>query len=322
MLLAPPSVGTIGTSIIPDQNIGQLRNKGVEIEASYRHSFGDLTLNVSGNATLIKNRITQLATPGGFLASQLYGRGQQEIVRTYENNPYGTFYGYKTNGLYQSQAEIDGDPNIANDSRKTNGQIHPGDVRFLDLNGDGIVDDKDRTIIGSPQPKINYGLNAGLNYKGFDFNLFFVGVGGVSIFNADRMQGLDASYSFNLYQEAGERWNGAGTSNTVPRLSIDNPNRNFRPSDLFIEKGDFFRLKNFTLGYTIPKTVIEKVKLTQARIYVTGQNVFTLTKYTGLNPELGYVGGDKAAGLYNQLNVDYAQYPQARTWTIGATLSF
>lgn len=325
MLLAPPSVGTIGTSVIPDQNIGQLRNKGVEVEASYRHSFGDLTLNVSGNATLIKNRITQLATPGGFLASQLYGRGQQEIVRTYENNPYGTFYGYKADGLYQSQAEIDSDPNIANDSRKNNGQIHPGDVRFMDLNGDGIVDDKDRTIIGSPQPKINYGLNAGLNYKGFDFNLFFVGVGGVSIFNADRMQGLDASYSFNLYKEASERWNGAGTSNTVPRLSIDNPNRNFRPSDLFIEKGDFFRLKNFTLGYSIPKAVIEKVKLSQARIYVTGQNIFTITKYTGLNPELGYVGNDassKAAGLYSQLNVDYAQYPQARTWTIGATLSF
>ncbi|MHA4740965.1 SusC/RagA family TonB-linked outer membrane protein [Dyadobacter sp. MSC1_007] len=321
MLLAPPSVGTIGTSVIPDQNIGQLRNRGVEVEASYRHSFGDLTLNVSGNATLIKNRITQLATPGGFLASQLYGRGQQEIVRTYENNPYGTFYGYKSDGLYQNQSEIDSDPNIANDSRKTNGQIHPGDVRFMDLNGDGIVDDKDRTILGSPQPKINYGFNAGLNYKGFDFNLFFVGVGGVSVFNADRMQGLDASYSFNLYQEANERWHGEGTSTSVPRLSIDNPNRNFRPSDLFVEKGDFFRLKNFTLGYSLPKTFIEKVKLSQARFYITGQNIFTFTKYTGLNPELGYVG-DRSGGQYSQLNVDYAQYPLARTWTIGATLSF
>lgn len=322
MLLAPPSVGTIGTSTIPDQNIGQLRNKGVEIEATYRHTFGDLTLNVSGNATLIKNKITKLATPGGFLASQLYGRGQQEIVRTYEQHPYGTFYGYKADGLYQTQSEIDSDPNIANDSRKTNGQIHPGDVRFMDLNGDGMVDDKDRTILGSPQPKINYGLNAGLNYKGFDLNLFFVGVGGVSIFNADRMQGLDASYSFNLYQEANERWHGPGTSTTVPRLSIDNTNRNFRPSDLFIEKGDFFRLKNMTLGYSLPKTLIEKVKLSQARIYVTGQNIVTFTKYRGLNPELGYVGGDKSAGQYNQLNVDYAQYPLARTWTIGATLSF
>jgi TonB-linked SusC/RagA family outer membrane protein len=319
MLLAPPAVGTIGTSTIPDQNIGQLRNKGLEIEASYRHSFGALTFNVSGNATFIQNKITKLATPGGFLATQLYGRGQQEIVRTYEGQSYGTFYGYKADGLYQTQGEIDSDPNISNDSRKTDGLIHPGDVRFLDLNKDGIVDDQDRTTIGSPQPKINYGFNAGLNFKGFDFSVFFIGVGGNKIYNADRMQGLDASYSFNLYAEEQDRWHGPGTSNTVPRLSIDNPNRNFRPSDLFVEKGDFLRLKNFTLGYAVPKSVIEKVKLTTARIYITGQNVFTFTKYSGLNPELGFVGDQNQS---RQLNVDYAQYPLARTWTIGATLSF
>ena len=320
MLLAPPSIGTIGTSTIPDQNIGQLRNQGLELEASYRRTVGDFTLNFSGNATFIKNRITKLATPGGFLATQLYGRGQQEIVRTYEGHPYGTFYGYKTDGLYQNQGQIDSDANIANDSRRADGQIRPGDVRFVDLNKDGIIDDQDRTIIGSPQPKINYGFSAGVNYKGFDFNLFFVGVGGVSIYNADRMQGLDASYSFNLYAEEQNRWYGDGTSNTVPRVSIDNANRNFRPSDLFVEKGDFLRLKNMTLGYTIPKSAIGKLKMSQARIYVTGQNIITFTKYSGLNPELGYVGG--GSGQYNQLNVDYAQYPLARTWTIGASLSF
>jgi TonB-linked SusC/RagA family outer membrane protein len=314
MLLAPPSIGTIGTATIPDQNIGQLRNKGLELEASYRHTLGQVTFNVSGNATFIKNKITKLATPGGFLATQLYGRGQQEIVRTYEGQPYGTFYGYKTDGIYQNQGQIDADPNLANDSRRTDGQIKPGDVRFVDLNKDGVVDDQDRTIIGSPQPKINYGFSAGANYKGFDLTLFFVGVGGSKIYNADRMQGLDASYSFNLYAQENNRWHGEGTSNTVPRVSIDNANRNFRPSDLFVEKGDFLRLKNMTLGYTVPKFAISKLKMSQARIYVTGQNVITFTKYSGLNPELGYVSG--------QLNVDYAQYPLARTWTIGATLSF
>jgi TonB-linked SusC/RagA family outer membrane protein len=314
MLLAPPSIGTIGSATIPDQNIGQLRNQGLELEASYRHTVGGVTFNVSGNATFIKNKITRLATPGGFLATQLYGRGQQEIVRTYEGQPYGTFYGYKTDGIYQSQGEIDSDANIANDSRRNDGLIKPGDVRFLDLNGDGIVDDDDRTIIGSPQPKINYGFSAGANWKGFDLNLFFVGVGGSKIYNADRMQGLDASYSFNLYAEENERWHGPGTSNTVPRVSIDNANRNFRPSDLFVEKGDFLRLKNMTLGYNVPKTAISKLKMTQARVYITGQNIITFTKYSGMNPELGYVE--------KQLNVDYAQYPLARTWTIGATLSF
>lgn len=320
MLLAPPSIGTIGTSTIPDQNIGELRNQGLELEASYRHTLGDFTFNLSGNATFIKNKITKLATPGGFLATQLYGRGQQEIVRTYEGQPYGTFYGYKTDGLYQNQGQIDSDVNIANDSRRSDGQIKPGDVRFVDLNNDGIVDDQDRTIIGSPQPKLNYGFSAGVNYKGFDFNLFFVGVGGVSVYNADRMQGLDASYSFNLYADAMNRWNGDGSSNSVPRVSIDNANRNFRPSDLFVEKGDFLRLKNMTLGYTLPKSVVGSLKMSQARIYVTGQNIITFTKYSGLNPELGYVSG--GTGQYNQLNVDYAQYPLARTWTIGASLSF
>ncbi len=319
MLLAPPSIGTIGTATIPDQNIGQLRNKGLEIEASYRHTAGDVTFNISGNATFINNKITKLATPGGFLATQLYGRGQQEIVRTYEGQPYGTFYGYKTDGLYQNQGEIDSDANIANDSRRTDGQIKPGDVRFLDLNKDGVVDDQDRTIIGSPQPKINYGFSAGANYKGFDLTLFFVGVGGSKIYNADRMQGLDASYSFNLYADANDRWTEKVPGNTIPRVSIDNGNRNFRPSDLFVEKGDYLRLKNMTLGYTIPKTAIGKLKMSQARIYVTGQNIITFTKYSGLNPELGYVSGGQQ---YSQLNVDYAQYPLARTWTIGATLSF
>lgn len=319
MLLAPPSIGTIGSATIPDQNIGQLRNKGLEIEASYRHTVGAVTFNVSGNATFIKNKITKLATPGGFLATQLYGRGQQEIVRTYEGHPYGTFYGYKTDGLYQNQGEIDSDPNLANDSRRTDGQIKPGDIRFIDLNKDGVVDDQDRTIIGSPQPKINYGFSAGAAYKGFDFNLFFVGVGGSKIYNADRMQGLDASYSFNLYADENNRWTKEGSSNTIPRVSIDNGNRNYRPSDLFIEKGDFLRLKNMTLGYTVPKKVIDKLKMSQARIYVTGQNIITFTKYSGLNPELGYASGGQQ---YTQLNVDYAQYPLARTWTIGATIGF
>ncbi|SDL60982.1 SusC/RagA family TonB-linked outer membrane protein [Siphonobacter aquaeclarae] len=322
MLLAPPSLGTIGSAAIPDQNVGQMRNQGLELELGYRKTSGDFTWHVGANATLIRNEVTRLATAGGFLAGPLYGRGTQEVTRTYQGHPYGTFYGYRTSGLYQTQAQIDSDPNIAKDTRRDQGQIRPGDVRFVDLNGDGLIDDKDRTILGSPQPKITYGLNAGVTYKQFDLSLFFVGVGGVSIYNADRMQGLDASYSFNLYQDATQRWHGENTSNTVPRVSIDNPNRNFRPSDLFVERGDFLRLKNLVVGYNLPKDLAGKLKLSNARIYVTGQNVFTLTKYSGLNPELGYVSGNRNNGEYIQPNVDYAQYPLARTWTAGLSLTF
>lgn len=322
MLLAPPAVGTLGKASIPDQNVGQLRNQGLEIELAYQQKLGELSLSVSGNATFIENKIVQLQTPGSFLGGQTYGRTDQEVTRTYEGSAYGTFYGWKTNGLYQTQAEIDADPNLANDPRRSQGLIHPGDVRFVDLNKDGTIDNKDRTILGSPQPKVTYGFNTSLGYKGFDLNLFFLGVGGVDIYNADRMQGLDASYSFNMYAENLGRWHGEGTSNTIPRVSASNPNKNYRTSDLFIEKGDFLRLKNITLGYTLPKSLTEKLKISTVRVYVTGQNVFTLTSYSGLNPELGFAEGNRSAGQYPQQNVDYAQYPQARTFTAGATISF
>ncbi|PZR39609.1 MAG: SusC/RagA family TonB-linked outer membrane protein [Azospira oryzae] len=321
MLLKPPSVGTIGKATIPDQNVGQLRNKGLELELAYRKTIGELSFSLSGNATFIQNRVTQLLTPGSFLASQTYGRTDQEITRTYVGNPYGTFYGWVANGVYQNQGQIDSDPNIANDPRKA-GQIYPGDVRFVDQNNDGIIDDKDRTILGSPQPKITYGFNANLGYKGFDLTLFFLGVGGVDIYNADRMQGLNAAYPFNLYQEATQRWNGENTSNSLPRLSATDPNLNFRTSNLFVERGDFLRLKNVMLGYTLPKSLIESLRLSQARFYVSAQNLFTITKYSGMNPELGYADGNRSAGQYTQVNVDYAQYPLSRTFTIGATVSF
>ncbi|MBT1698708.1 TonB-dependent receptor [Fulvivirgaceae bacterium PWU4] len=321
MLLSPPSLGTLGKASIPDQNVGELRNKGLELEVAYRKMTGDFTYSLSGNATFIRNTVTRLLTPGSFLASQTYGRTDQEITRSYEGHPYGTFYGWVADGLYQNQAQIDSDPGIANDPRKAD-QIHPGDVRFRDLTGDGIIDDKDRTILGSPQPNITYGLNASVAYKGFDVNLFFLGVGGVDIYNADRMQGMNAAYPFNLYNEVNGRWHGDGTSNNIPRLSATDPNLNFRTSNLFVESGAFFRLKNITIGYTLPASLLNGLRLTQARLYVTGQNVFTITNYSGMNPELGYADGNRSSGQYTQVNVDYAQYPLARTFTVGATLSF
>jgi TonB-linked SusC/RagA family outer membrane protein len=315
MLLAPPSLGSNGTAGIPFQNVGQLENKGFEIEVSYRKTVGDFSYSISGNATFIKNKVIKLFN-GNFLASQLYGRSSQEISRTYEGSPIGTFYGWKTDGLYQNQNEIDTDAGISEDPRRTNGQIQPGDVRFLDLNGDNLINDKDRTIIGSPIPEVTYGFNASLGYKGIDLTLFFLGSANVDIYNADRMQGIDPTYPFNMYAETVNRWNGEGTSNSIPRMTTARDNMNHRTSDMFVESGAFFRLKNITLGYTLPASLTEPLHVSKARFYVTGQNVFVITKYNGMDPELGIVQGNY------QMNVDYAQYPQARTWTIGAQLSF
>lgn len=191
-------------------------------------------------------------------------------------------------------------------------------MRFKDLNGDGLIDETDREILGSPHPAMVYGLNAEFGYKGFDLSLFFLGNAGVDIYNADRMQGIDPTYPFNMYAEALNRWTGPNTSNTIPRMTTKRDNLNYRTSDLFIESGDFLRLKNIVVGYTLPKVLTERVGISRARFYITGQNVLTLTQYSGLDPELGYIDPDNNF----QLNVDYAQYPQARSWTLGASITF
>jgi hypothetical protein len=130
------------------------------------------------------------------------------------------------------------------------------------------------------------------------------------------MQGIDPTYPFNMYAETINRWHGEGTSNSIPRMTTARDNLNHRTSDMFVESGAFFRLKNVTLGYTLPQSITNILRISKARFYVTGQNVFILTKYKGMDPELGIVQGNF------QMNVDYAQYPQARTWTVGAQLSF
>jgi TonB-linked SusC/RagA family outer membrane protein len=311
MLLSPPVVGAAGSVNIPNQNIGTMNNRGVEVEFNY-HGGDKVKYSVGANASFIKNKVTKLNGEGTFVGSTVYGRSSQEISRTYEGQPIASFYGWKTNGLYQTQAEIDNDPALKNDSRKAN--IRPGDVRFLDLNGDGLIDGNDRTNLGNPNPKVTAGLQGSVSYKGFDFSANFTGVFGVSLYNADRMQGIDPTYPFNLYAESLGRWTGPGTSNTIPRLSLDRANDNYRTSDLFVESGSYVSLKNATLGYTLPTSWSKKATLKSVRLYASGQNVFFITGYKGYTPELGYTNGNLQRG------VDVAQYPSTRTITFGVTV--
>ena len=307
MLLSPPTIGSQGTTPSPFLNIGEIRNKGLEIELNWADSIGDFNYSIDANAAFVNNEVTQLVE-GTFLSSRFYGRPNQEISRTYVGSPIATFYGWRADGLFQTQSDID--------SHAKQPGAKPGDVRFVDLNGDKEIDADDREIIGSPHPKVTYGINTNLSYKAFDLNMFFIGAGGLEIYNADRMQGLDASYPFNLYSDITGRWTGPGTSNTIPRVSTLRENLNHRTSDLFIEKGDFLRLKNITLGYTLPSDMIDKIGLSRLRLYLSGQNVFILTDYSGLDPELGLTDNNL------QQNVDFAQFPQARTFMLGANISF
>jgi TonB-linked SusC/RagA family outer membrane protein len=310
MLISPPVVGTAGSVTIPNQNIGTMNNHGIEVELNYQGG-NKVKYSIGANASFIKNKVTKLNGDGTFIGSTVYGRSSQEISRTYQGQAIASFYGWKTNGLYQTQAEIDNDPALKNDSRK--GSIRPGDVRFLDLNGDGLIDGNDRTNLGNPNPNVTAGLQGSISYKGFDLSLNFTGVFGVSLYNADRMQGIDPTYPFNLYAEDLGRWTGPGTSNTIPRLSLDRANDNYRTSDLFVESGNYFSLKNATLGYTLPVKWVKKATFSSVRLYASGQNVFILTKYKGYTPELGYTNGNLQRG------VDVAQYPSVRTITFGLT---
>jgi len=315
MLVPTVVVGTIGRATIPDSNIGEMRNRGWEVEVGHRQTFSSgFNYNLNFNASFTKNEILKLYGDNNYIGSVTYGRQEQEISRSYEGKPIASFYGWKTDGLYQNMAEIENDPNIKNDPRK--GSITPGDVRFVDINNDGIIDEKDRTYIGDPNPDVILGFQAQFGYKGFDLSLNIIGSFGADLYNADRMQGLDPSYSYNMYSKTLERWNGEGTSNSIPKMSTLRTNLNHRTSDLFVESGDFVKLRNVTLGYTLPKDLLRKISINHLRVFVSAENLFTITSYTGYSPEIGYTDGNKQKG------VDYAQYPQSRKFTFGLNLNF
>ena len=304
-----------GNVTIPYQNLGTLNNKGIEIDLVYRNTAGKLNYSVGSNISFIKNKVTHLyGTKADYIGSLLYGRESLETSRTYEGQPIASYYGFKTNGIFQSQAEIDKDADIANDPNK--GNIKPGDVRFRDINGDGIIDDNDRVNLGNPNPKVTLGINGGASYRNFDISFLFSGAFGFKLYNADRMAGLDATQVFNMYSESMNRWHGEGTSNSIPRVSRTNANQNYRSSDLWIQKGDYIALKNISLGYTVVNWHIAQAEMPSIRVYATCYNAFYITKYKGYSPELGYTDGNRQRG------VDVAQYPAVRTLTVGATLNF
>ena len=222
MLIPFALTETYGIAGIPNQNIGTLRNRGLETDLTYQDKAGGLTYSIGVNASFIRNKMTLLyGDDKNYIGSVIYGRQLLETSRTYEGQPIASFYGFKTNGLYQNTKDIQDDPGIANDPNKDN--ILPGDVRFVDQNNDGIIDDEDRVYLGNPHPKAVYGINGSADYKRFDLSFSFAGVSGVSLYNADRVAGLDATGVFNWYADQKNRWHGEGTSNNVPRLTRTQP---------------------------------------------------------------------------------------------------
>ena len=284
-------------------NIGTLENQGVDLELSYLANIGKVKVDIAGNISYSENVVTNLGPEVEFQPGATYGPSGVEITRTQVGFPIGAFYGYTTDGIFQNQAEVDA-------HAFQNEQTAPGDLRFVDINNDGIIDEKDRSIIGDPTPTWTYGTNISVRWKKFDLLMFGQGVAGNQVFKATRRFDLPRA---NMTADALGRWTGEGTSTEYPRLHRDDPNRNFsRSSDFFLEDGSFFRIKTLQIGYTIPRFTSDKIRYRNIRVYISGNNLLTLTKYSGLDPEVN--GGS--------LGIDRGFYPQPRFFLFGVNAKF
>jgi hypothetical protein len=230
------------------------------------------------------------------------------VTRTQVGQSFNSFFGYQTNGIFQTMADVNAYTNKSGGLIQPNAR--PGDFRWVDVDGDGSITTADKTFLGTNLPKYTYGFTLNLDYKGFDFMLFAQGAGGNKIFQGLRR--LDIGNA-NYQTRALSRWTGAGTSNDYPRLTSNDANGNFgNMSDFYLENGDYLRLKVVQIGYTLPGSILKKISATRLRIYLTAENLLTLTKYTGYDPEVG-------GGVFG---IDKGMYPQARSFIGGVQLQF
>lgn len=314
LIPVPPSV-TTGVSGSPIRNVGSVRNRGFEFAATYRKSVGDFQYSVSGNFATLDNEFLDLGGAQPIVGGNV---NTERVTRIDEGIPIGSFWGFRADGIFQNQGEVD--------AHATQPNAAPGDVRFRDLNGDGVINPDDREFIGSPIPDLTYGLTLNASYKGFDFNMFMQGVSGVELYYGYRYFAEGMLRPFNFEQRTLGYWDGPGTSNTIPRAVGGDPANNTRPSTRFIGDGSFLRARNMTLGYTIPTDFLDNLTkggMASARFYVTAQNLFTLTSYEGYDPEISSDVQTGNPGQYSRSRgIDANNYPQPRTFLFGAQFTF
>ncbi|PWJ40798.1 SusC/RagA family TonB-linked outer membrane protein [Sediminitomix flava] len=302
MLLSVPIPYYYGYEGGPTSNVGSVNNKGFELSAEWNDEIGsDFRYSISGNFTTYQNEVTSLGdgepmTTGGYY---LGNASRNEV-----GYPIGYFFGFKTDGVFQTQEEID---NYAVQQGEANEGLQPGDQKFVDVNGDGVVNDDDKTFLGSPIPDFTYGLNLSASYKGFELAVFFQGSEGNKIFNGMKTH-LIRFDATNKHRELLNSWTPENTNTDIPRLSGNDVNNTFRTSDRYVEDGSYLRLKNLTFAYNLPSSLLSKAKLQSAKLYFSAQNLWTMTDYTGADPENGISG------------LDIGTYPVARTFTFGLKL--
>jgi TonB-linked SusC/RagA family outer membrane protein len=287
----------------PTYNIGDMTNKGVELSLSYNKKINDFNFNIGGNISYNHNEVTSLGTSVFTIDYYTVGNVQStsyEIGRTQVGQPVGAFYGFNNISIFQNQAEI-------NNYKSSTGAIiqpnaKPGDFKWEDVNGDGKIGQEDRKFLGSQLPSWTYGVNFNGSYKAFDLKVFGQGVWGNKIYQAYRRLDLPNA---NYQVAALDAWTPSNPSNTYPRLTDDDPNSNFKyPSNFYLQNGAYFRIKTLQVGYTMPKSIVQKMDINRLRIYISSNNLATITGYKGLDPEIS--GG-----------IDRGLYPQSRTFMVG-----
>ena len=312
-LLIPniPVSGIIGASApgasSPTVNAGEVENSGVEFAFNYKENFSEnFSFNLGYNVTYLQNEVLAVNNSTGFLEGGSFGVGQPPISRMEVGQPIGYFLGYVTDGLFQNQAEVDAHPSQID----LGANAAPGDIRYVDVNGDGNIDLNDRTNIGDPIPDFTMGLNIKLDYKGFDFIAYtFASIGNDMVRNYERNLTDVNRLNYTL-----NRWTGPGTSNSVPRVTTAATSNNVF-SDFFVEDASYVRIQNVQLGYTIPQKFTEKIGISKFRIYGQINNLYTFTEYRGYDP--GASSGAPVGG-----GIDFGFYPIPRTYLVGVNLNF
>jgi TonB-linked SusC/RagA family outer membrane protein len=308
--LVQASVPDIAGATAPFINGGDINNKGLEFGLGYRTNFGeDWTFSANGNASFNENEVVRIANAEGIIHgdTNLLFQGLDEMNRVEVGQPIGYFYGLKTDGIFQNASELT--------SVQPNAQ--PGDVRFVDLNGDGKIDANDKTKIGDPNADFTYGFNLEVTYKAFDFSIYTYGVAGSQ--NAFGVHDYTRAYN-NYTTSILNRWTTEGTSNSIPRVTYGtDANGNYTKfSDLYIQDADFFRIKTATLGCDLTKMTNSLGFFSKFRLYVAANNLFTFTQYQGMDPEIGFGNSNQSWAR----GIDVGYYPQPRTYMIGLNVNF
>ena len=312
MLISLPVSLEAGFQNVPTVNGGKIENKGFELLLGYRNEFKNGNFDISANISTLKNKVVSLGVGQPITGSSL---GGYPVTYTVVGQPVGYFRGFIVDGIYQTNDEV---------NKKLQPTAIAGDFKYRDINGDSALTDADQVYLGKPWPDLTYGFNASASYKGFDLNVLVQGVAGVQIFHRNKISNYEMKYFngngiVNGVKDILNHWTPGSGVNSIPGLKFTDANGNYsKPSTFFIENGAYTRIRNVVVGYTIPSDALQNIvgnRITSFRLYVSAQNLFTFTQYSGFDPEMGSTSPTSSG-------IDTGTYPQPRTFTGGINITF